>query len=273
MNENQKMNAAIIVNQLEVAQTLALATFPVSHPVRVLVESTLKNIKVVLENDSTITDTVAPAVVPAPVAEVEPVEVAPEQPQVADELEDFLDENIVIAGLTPDEFVQVMDEVPEDLAEVILANEDGDIGITGVIEKDGVTVEVGDWEGNVARMEELLAEEDQNRAEEGEAPLPEPEHAILVTYTRLDGNTLSDDDVQAILDSNASAPLFKIGNLHLNRILDGQNIDTRVAEFEIENPTRSVLQGLALGAIAYRGIKVFPGIGRVEARGSVNFQM
>lgn len=297
MADNTNVTLNIILNQVQVAEALASSTLPHNHPIVLVLKSAVQSVTLAVNGTAPAqapeTAPVAPvAEVKAPVVDDEPLVPLAQAPVVEQEPVDEADalnlgfEDIRIAGLTPDDFFQVMEEVPEDIARIFAGgyNEDGEdredredrgdftdeIGIHGVIEKDGEFVEVGDFAANAARMQELIEEVEAEQEEMGEE-IREPEHAINIRYTRLDGQALSVEDTLTILNHPVSRPLKNLGKLRFDSILEGEESATKIARFEIEDATRTTLVGMAMGAIAYAGIKVFPGLGQVQATGYVNF--
>lgn len=280
MADNTNIHLNIILNQVQAAEQLAQSTLPADHVIQFILRSAVQSIQIAVDGNAGITPIAQAPAEPAPVAPkypavalpVVPAPVAPadETPGV-EGIEGI--EDIRMAGLTPDDFFQVMEEVPEEIAQIFAnaGDDENDIldetGITGVIEKDGELVEIGDFDANAARMEALVNEAEE---EMGEA-FDEPEHAVNIRYTRLDGQALTVDQTLTILNHPVSRPLHNLGKLRFDRIVETDNDAEKVARFEIEDASRAVLVGMAMGAIAYAGIKVFPGLGQVQANGFVNF--
>lgn len=321
MTKDQNVIIQIILNQIEVARSLAATELPTGHMVQTVLDGAVSSIKLAtnikdteLKTPPTRTVKESPQEqVVTPVEDEKPttpvvsevtlvsahntvevedkvvenvdnpvgvVGVLGDEDNLGDNLEDMFEDlaDIKIAGLDPNDYIQVMEETPADIVELLqnrdeAEDDDNAPQITGVIEKDGAYVEIGDFAAATDKLEETITAIEDELEQAGEEGFPEPEHAMSVQYTRLDGNPLSDEDVETILNHPVSAPLHRLGQLKLDTILPGETVASRVARFEIENPRRSTLVGLALGAVAYRGIKVFPGLGRVEAQGSVNFDV
>lgn len=287
----EKLNLQLIAAQLEATLNLSKGLLADNHPASIVLQGASNTLAVLISTaeekpageakDNK--DTPSPILRPrgrfiAP-DRVEPV--VDENNDEVDEdareltLEEALNEGIDIAGMSADEFVAVLDETPADMAEAILnAENPDDIAVVGTIEVDGETVEVGNWDENMEKIDAGLEELENALAEEGEEPLAEPEKLMLIKYTRLNGETLTEDNVKAIFAHPHSVGLQRLGaELKLANVASTDETNVKIAQIDISDSDRNAMTALALGAMAYAGVKVFPGLGRVEARGSVNFEI
>ncbi len=135
-----------------------------------------------------------------------------------------------------------------------------------VITEDGTVTEVGDVIASAAAVDQIIADLEEEQGEELETP-----NIIKIKYTRLDDKELTVDDVNSIINHPVSSALKHLGSIQLLEINNTDSMSEKDAIFGILEEGTISLKILALGAASYRGVSVFPGIGRVQAVGSTNF--
>lgn len=167
-----------------------------------------------------------------------------------DNFRDFLNTNSAAFDTTGEELASSV----TDVAGLVDVNNDGNL------------VEVGNFDESADAIAEQI---DLLEAENGE--LPEVSNLVTVSYTALNEEELTEENVREILDHPISQTLNKLGNIQLLSIEPGEQASTKNAVFVVLEEGRLPLKALALNAVAYRGIHVFPGIGAVQAVGSTNF--
>jgi len=175
---------------------------------------------------------------------------------------------IIPVGFTEDTY----DEFLTEQIETVFADSNPDDVIDNitdvvgtVVGADGTLTEVGDVVASGAAADDMVAayEEEMGEVEVG--------NSINITYTRIDGNELTVNDVQTIIDHPASDALKHLGTIQLLTINETDDVSKKEAVFGVLETGAISLKALALGAAAYRGVSVFPGLGRVQAIGATNF--
>lgn len=208
-----------------------------------------------------------------------------------DELLDTISSRRVTpAGFTDESFDATLEEQVDQ--ELVNALDNGGENVVGIVQnvETGEYVEVGNAEAiNLANQ---AVEDLENRADfddynddnadyndvddyYDEELVPhgvrETDNYITVTYTRLDENELTDDQVKNIIEHPISNALNKLGAIQLVTVKNTENVAKKEALFAIMEQGELSLKTLAYGIASYRGITIFPGIGQVQAVGSVNF--
>lgn len=147
-------------------------------------------------------------------------------------------------------------------AENVQDREDNVIGVipTG----DGGYAPVGDAADAARELEAMIVD---HIAETGEEI--ETDGTFTVTYTRMNGEELSEADVHRIIEHPVSAPLKNLGDIQLHRVREGEGINEKVAVFLVNEQGAFSLEGFAVNIMGYKGIQVFPGLGQVKAVGNV----
>lgn len=208
-------------------------------------------------------------------------------PEDFDADDEEADEFQVPDGLTEAQYLDFLEGQRGMLEEVMggLINEDGlpatpqeiatnIMDVVGAVpDGNGNMVEVGNVDEATRQMDEMI-EQQLTEAREMGLAVPEigtPERQIQITYTRLDGEVLTDVDVQRIIDHPISDSLRYLGDIQFFGTEEGETPNSRVAIFAVLEDGRVRLQHLALGAVAYQGQHVIAGLGAVQARGHVNF--
>lgn len=247
---DEKVYTDLIMNQLTGLKFSAERHLPATHPVNVALEKAISDIL----TNNTAAAPVAPVLAkPADEDEEAPERVIPAGFADEEEYDEFLDEQIAEAFADVDE--ENLGGIRDAITDVVgvLPNANGDM------------VEIGNVQQSAAAADELVA---QFEEENGEV---EVENSIYITYKRLDDRELTDDHVRTIINHPISASLQHLGNLQFMEIRGGETPSEKLAVFGIVEEGTISLKTLALGATAYRGVHVFPGIGRVSAAGAVNF--
>jgi hypothetical protein len=152
------------------------------------------------------------------------------------------------------------------------------IDVVGIVDDgQGGYKEIGSVEESTAKLDEMLAgvtrtvyDEDGNAHEEP-VQLPATDHLFHVKYRRIDGQELTLADVDFILAHKYSEALKNFENIQMFAVEDGATPSEKTVVFLVLAEGKIKLQHLALGLVQYRGQRVFPGIGQVEAVGQVNF--
>lgn len=133
----------------------------------------------------------------------------------------------------------------------------------GVVGIDDDGNDLGNADAMVARANAMV-HDDYDDEEDGYGDNEVEE--FRVSYTRQDNAPLTRQQVQSILDSQASQSLHTLGTVQSFRIVDGESDAQKVAVFRFDTDGLD-LETIARGFVTYRGVKVFPGIGRVLAVG------
>lgn len=165
----------------------------------------------------------------------------------------FLESNATV--LTDDE--TTLDDVAPNITDVA-----GLVDVNG----DGNLVEVGNFDASADAIAEQLDELELAGEE-----IPEASNLLTVTYTRVNEGELTEANVRSILDHPISQTLNKLGNIQLLSIEPTDVPSKKEAVFVVLEEGRLPLKALALQAVAYRGVHVFPGMGAVQAIANVNF--
>jgi hypothetical protein len=158
------------------------------------------------------------------------------------------------------------DDVPlddEDILDELVAGVRDVVGL--VPDAEGNLTAVGSIDESAAFADELVAQH-----EEEVGPI-EVSDSIMITYTRLDENELTEAEVMSIITHPISVTLAHFGAVQLVEIQSGTADNVKVAVFGVVESGKVNLKTIALGAVAYRGVHPFPGIGSIQAVGSVNF--
>jgi len=156
------------------------------------------------------------------------------------------------------------DEYGEPYAPATLYGKQDIVGT--IIDPDGTITEVGNIDQSAANVNEAVAAFEAEEEEEIEV-----ENAITISYSRLDGQELTEDNVTDIINHPISDALKHFGTIQLISINDSEEASTKKAVFSVLEDGKLSLKTVALGVTAYRGVSVFPGLGKVKAVGSVNF--
>jgi hypothetical protein len=151
---------------------------------------------------------------------------------------------------------------PEQGADGLKANI---LDVVGVVYDGDTAVEVGDIEARAAEARAQVAD----LREDGEDI--EVENAFTVTYTRHDGKELTVEDAYKIVNDRQSATLRHLGKIQLIDVKPGDADNKKNVVFAVLETGDIPLEALALNITAYRGTVIIPGLGRVEAAGTVNF--
>lgn len=204
-----------------------------------------------------------------------------------DELLDTISSRRVTpAGFTDESFDATLEEQVDQ--ELVNALDNGGENVLGVIQnvETGEYVEVGNAEAinlanqaveNIENRADFDDYNDDNDVDDyyDEELVPhgirETDNYITVTYTRLDEKELTDAQVNTIINHPISSALNKLGAIQLVTVKNTENVAKKEALFAIMEQGELSLKTLAYGIAAYRGITIFPGIGQVQAVGSVNF--
>ena len=135
--------------------------------------------------------------------------------------------------------------------------------MVGVVDDGDRTVEVGD----VRLMSEKARELVQEVRLDLDLDEDEPVHdrVIRISYRRLNGEELTEVQVNQILDHPYSSSLRHLGALQKLEIEQTDVPSVKKAVFAVLTDGDMPLDALALGLATYRGTQVFPGIGAVEA--------
>jgi hypothetical protein len=214
----------------------------------------------------------APVAFPAPAA-YQPQDAVDDEPGGAyDDYADEDDEPVIPEGFATraeyDNFLLSQAEaVADDPNRTVDEYAEGVMGVVGV---DDAGNALGDADDLVTRANafaaqleaEAQADEDDFDGDDEQADVTE----FRVRYVRQDGQPLTEAQVHAILDSQASQPLRLMGTMQGVRVENGDGPAQKVAVFQFGDDGLN-LEAVARGFVAYRGVKVFPGIGRVLAVG------
>lgn len=135
-------------------------------------------------------------------------------------------------------------------------------GVEGVVGVDENGNDLGDARALVAAANERVGDdyEDDEYLDEDAA------NEFRISYTRKDEQPLTKMQAQEIVNSQASAALHMLGTVQSFRIVDGATPAEKVAVFRFADDGLD-LKTVARGFVSYRGVKVFPGLGRVLAVG------
>ena len=169
-------------------------------------------------------------------------------------------------GMTEESFETfIKDYFDEYEAEDIIA--EGTVEVSGYLPNEkGEYVEVGNFADSAEKAEEILAQIEEDRGE----PVT-TDNLITVKYSRLDGSELTEEETQTIIDHPISDSLKKLGTVYLLAVNPTDDPASKEAVFVVDDEQQSILKMLALNIVSYRGVHVFPGLGRIQAVGSVNF--
>jgi len=171
-------------------------------------------------------------------------------------------------GFTPEAFEDFLTEQAP-----VLENEGTDavVDVVGtLVDENGTITEIGDAEASFAQARDIVAAHEEDAAEYGEDDI-EVENSINVTYTRLDGQALTLENVQTIINHPVSAALKHFGAIQLVDVKATDNASEKQAVFAVLEEGAMPLKALALQVAAYRGITPIAGLGRIQAVGTVNF--
>jgi hypothetical protein len=184
-------------------------------------------------------------------------------------------------GFTEDTFNDFLTEqVPVVFPEKGLDNVTATVGdVVGVIpDGKGNYVEVGNADESIQKVRDIIAknefyedEYDDEYEDEYEDENQEVENTISIVYSRLDDNELTIDNVHTIINHPISDALKRLGSIQLMEINHLDEDYEKEAVFAVLEEGPLPLKALALGITSYRGVSIFPGLGQVQAIGSVNF--
>lgn len=150
--------------------------------------------------------------------------------------------------------------------------------VAGVIATENGFVEVGDLDGSLDKVEQILQEQNTIRDEDGEElyqneidQIP----AIRVAMTRTDGNVLTEHQVKNNILAHPSARTMLHAFGEDYRVTNSEDASEKIVLFIINNDnerSRKASQGLHLsnGVVQFAGHLAFPGVGRVYARALVD---
>jgi hypothetical protein len=248
MDENIYLK--LIVDQIKSLQVSAAAGLPAGHPAFRILDACVKNLEsptasAFLDDTAEYGD-----------FDAAPVPVIPKG---------FTEETLA-AFLTAQAAAGIMDNEEDEEQEIVTALY-GQQDIVGIIvDENGTLTEVGDIDQSAANAQAAV-----DLFEEEEEETIEVENHFTINYSRVDGQELTKEDVQTIINSTVSDGLKHFGTIQLISINTLDDSSKKSAVFEVLEEGKLSLKTIALGVTAYRGVSVFPGLGRIKAVGSVNF--
>lgn len=150
--------------------------------------------------------------------------------------------------------------------------------VAGVIATENGFVEVGDLDGSLDTVEEILREQNTIRDEDGEELYQneiETVPYIRVAITRTDENTLTEHQVKNVILTHPSSRTMINTFGEDYRVADSDKVSEKIVMFRIDNGNdraRKASQGLHFsnGTVQFAGHLTFPGVGRVYARALVD---
>lgn len=176
---------------------------------------------------------------------------------------------VIPNGFTEDSFKKFLGEqvpavFPDYQVDTLASTVTDVVGV--VADESGNYVEVGNAEESIRKTIDMINEYELEEEEELEA-----ENTISIVYSRLDDNELTIDNVHTIINHPISEPLKQLGAIQLMEINHLTEDSHKEAVFAVLEEGPLPLKALALGITSYRGVSIFPGLGQVQAIGSVNF--
>jgi hypothetical protein len=267
---NEKLHTDLVASQIRTIRIETEINHPDNKPLIAILSSTLTELEKLqdrLANGAADPFAAAPAVTHAPVEPTNFREILDANPDLAD----IFGEAEVVPLVVPENMSEenyrnlIEDNFDEETAQRILEN--GGIPVAGLVpNENGELVEVGNFDESADEAEALVADFEEENGEERI-----PENLVTVRYSRLDGQELTEEDTKAIIEHPISENLKRIGDIYLRRIQDTEQASTKDAVFIVAEENKNMLKTLAYNVAVYKGIHVFPGLGRVQAVGNVNF--
>ena len=174
--------------------------------------------------------------------------------------------NFLPAGFTEEDFNEFLteNEITPPVVDEYTVNTPDVVGM--VVDNEGNYTETGNVVESAAAAAAAVAEIEE---EEGEEIITD--NLITISYKRLDSEDLTVQNVHTILNHPISEPLKNLGTIQLISVDAGEDASEKKAVFAILEEGTLSLKTLAVGVTSYRGISVFPGLGRVQAVGTVNY--
>jgi hypothetical protein len=127
-----------------------------------------------------------------------------------------------------------------------------------VDEDTGQITLVGNMRTNIQRFEEMIEMDEPE-------DLPEAATSLTLTYERLGGGDLTQADVELILAHPISASLKHLGNYTVAEILSTADTNRKEAVLLLSGNGDLDVRALQMNVARYRGVHVFPKLGRVSA--------
>jgi hypothetical protein len=255
MDEKAYIN--FIINQMSALKDSAVTVLPAGHEALVALETCVETLK----GEKPV----------APVVQL--FKEAEEATRL--QVRDYADYDDLDDDYDDDDFVEPERVIPEGFTETeydeFLAQQQetgvgvGDVVGTVVDDATGEVKEIGNPLESAMAAREVVAQIEEDQGE------VEVENTIIIKYTNLSGDALTEANVHTIIDHPVSQNLKHLGAIQLITIRGTDDESSKEAVFGILEEGLVSPKALALNVAAYRGISVFPGIGAVRAVGTVNF--
>ena len=162
-----------------------------------------------------------------------------------------------------------LDDTPtEEAAEIRAGIYDNITDVVGAVPnpETGELEEVGSLDESVAKVDEAITEMENELGDEIEVG-----DYFIVAYTLMNGDNITEDDVDRIIQHPISNALRHMGHLNFAGVRRTDSPSTLEAVWRVELDGPISRKHFAVGAVAYAGQHVVPGVGLVQARGRVSW--